>query len=173
MKTIAIFSFIALSTTMISSCSKEGCTNVSALNYDSKAKKDNGTCVFNNVSSQMVTVAQNEWIGDGDGYEATKTLSILNNSIAENGVVMAYMKDGADYVAMPLTLSIGQGEYFSHMLFTHNSSSITFINYDDDGLTLNPGLTTFKVVCISNSGLIQNPNIDLTNYKEVEKAFKL
>jgi len=173
MKTFAIFSSIALSTTIMFSCSKQGCTNASALNYDSNAKKDNGTCVFNNVSSQIVTVGQNEWIGDGDGYSVTKSLSILNSSIASNGVVMAYMKDGEDYTAMPLTFSSGQGLWISHMIFTHNSNSITFINYDDDGLTPNPGSSTFKVVCISNSGLNQNPNVDLTNYKEVEKAFNL
>ena len=35
----------------VSSCKKEGCTDENALNYNDKAKKDNGTCVYYNIPS--------------------------------------------------------------------------------------------------------------------------
>lgn len=124
-----------------------------------------------NVKSLEVTVAQNEWIGDGGGYEVTRTLSILSSEIATNGAVMCYWKTNGEYFAMPLTYS--SGTYVSHMLFTHSSSTVTFISYDDDNLSPNPGLQTFKVVAISHTGMIQNPNLDLTDYKAVKKAFHL
>ena len=34
-----------------SSCKKEGCTDQNALNYNDKAKKDNGTCIYYNIPS--------------------------------------------------------------------------------------------------------------------------
>ena len=45
---------LALGTT---SCSKKGCTNEAATNYDSKAKKDDGSCV---IESSDLTVADGE-----------------------------------------------------------------------------------------------------------------
>jgi len=43
--------FIALSVLMTSCNKKEGCTNPEATNYDSSAKKDNGSCIFLNITS--------------------------------------------------------------------------------------------------------------------------
>ncbi len=124
-----------------------------------------------NVKSMEVSVAQSEWSGGTGGYEATKTLSILSADIASNGAVMCYWKTNGEYVAMPLTYSTGT--WVSHMLFSHTSSAVTFISYDDDNLSPNPGFQTFKVVTISHTGLIQNPNLDLTDYKAVKDAFNL
>jgi hypothetical protein len=158
-------------TFFVSSCTKEGCTDSTALNFNSKAKKDNGTCVFSNVKSELVTVNQNEWVGDGEGYEVIKSLSILNSEIASNGSVLCYWKDGDDYIAMPITYSVGS--WVTHLIYTHDSNSITFISYDDDGLTPNPGTRMFKVVCVSHRAMAQNPGVDLLNYQEVKEAFEL
>ena len=45
MEKYLIVSFIA-AIFAITGCQKEGCTDSKALNYDSEAKKDNGTCVY-------------------------------------------------------------------------------------------------------------------------------
>ena len=174
MKNNLLFGVALAMPLFFASCAKEGCTDKTALNFKSNAKKDDGTCIYNNVNSQNVTVFQNEWIGDGDGYFAKKTLSILNSDVASSGTVMCYLKeDNDEYIAMPLTMSEGQGNWIRHMLFSHDSNSITFLSYDDDGLSPNPGTTTFKVVCISQKARVENQDVDLTNYQAVKKAFDL
>ena len=141
------------------------------LNSCSKIKTHEANYPHSEVTSQEITVYSSEWVGDGDGYEATKLISNLTEEIATEGAVMCYYKDVDGYIAMPLTMSYGS--YVSHWLFKHDFNSVTFLNYDDDGATLLPENTTFKVVTISPVGLILNPNIDLMNYEEVEKAFNL
>lgn len=54
MKKIFLMLFVAGVT--FTSCKKEGCTDATATNYDSKAKKDNGTCAYppeNPATSQL------------------------------------------------------------------------------------------------------------------------
>lgn len=46
MKKIIYFTFISTVLLSTSCKKKEGCTDPTALNYDSKAKKDNGTCEY-------------------------------------------------------------------------------------------------------------------------------
>ena len=48
MKTIKIstLSILALSILICTSCKRKGCTEELATNYESKAKKDDGTCEF-------------------------------------------------------------------------------------------------------------------------------
>ena len=49
---------------VVAGCQKEGCTDPNAINYDSKAKKDNGTCVYPSSSTQiMVTFDANGGVG--------------------------------------------------------------------------------------------------------------
>lgn len=43
---LPIFLMSALGFTSLTGCKKEGCTNGIATNYDSKAKKDDGSCVY-------------------------------------------------------------------------------------------------------------------------------
>ena len=46
MQTRSLILAIISGAVLLSSCKKEGCTDPNALNYDSNAKKDNGSCVF-------------------------------------------------------------------------------------------------------------------------------
>ena len=39
-------SLVVLMSISVFSCKKEGCTDSTATNYNSKAKKDNGTCLY-------------------------------------------------------------------------------------------------------------------------------
>ncbi len=55
--TIAILGFaIVLGA---NSCKKEGCTDETATNYNSKAKKDDGSCVYDNVPSYTIPTSYN------------------------------------------------------------------------------------------------------------------
>lgn len=46
MKKLILFLVVGLTATTITSCKKKGCTDSAAVNYNSKAKKDNGTCLY-------------------------------------------------------------------------------------------------------------------------------
>ena len=62
MKKVILFSIVCLGLSVfISSCAKvQGCTNATAINYNSAAEKDNGTCIYKG----KVTF----WTKTGDGF---------------------------------------------------------------------------------------------------------
>lgn len=169
--------FLATSALMIaavvslSACKKKGCTDSKALNYNSEAKKDDGSCVMNNAKSSLITVNSGEWSGGVNGYSVTKSTTLITPSIAETGAVLCYYKDGTEYY--PLPIAIWYGSWTTNIFYIYSSGSISFYTQDDDALTPPPGTVTFKVVTIEASGLIANPDVDLNNYKEVKEAFNL
>lgn len=162
---------ILASSLLFSGCKKEGCMDSTALNFNTDVNKDDGTCIYNNATSQTISVAQNEWSGGGGGYEVSKSAPIITAEIASTGAVLCYFFDGDDWTPMPLTYSFGS--FVSHILYTYNTGVINFVSFDDDGLSPNPGAVTFKVVCISSKGMIQNPDLDLNDYEAVKEVFEL
>ncbi|MFT4679373.1 MAG: hypothetical protein ACI9HG_001482, partial [Flavobacteriales bacterium] len=48
-KNITAIALLAL-ITVATSCNREGCTDESALNFDSKAKTDDGSCTYENAA---------------------------------------------------------------------------------------------------------------------------
>jgi len=64
-----ILSALVLTTLVSTSCKKKGCIDIDATNYNSEAKKDDGTCTF----SGNVTW----WIGQ------TESIGITSNGISE------------------------------------------------------------------------------------------
>ncbi|MBM3455989.1 MAG: hypothetical protein FJX80_12735 [Bacteroidetes bacterium] len=121
---------------------------------------------------QEVTVNAANWSGDEYGYENTITSSAITTELLTEGVVMCYLKTpNGDYMAMPLTLS--NGNWVSHWLFSHSQNGITVGTYDDDDATPSPGDRTFKIVIFSQAGLIAHPNVDITDYESVKKEFNL
>ncbi len=123
------------------------------------------------IDVQEYTVAANDWIGDGDGYSASLSSDMLTSELLTDGIIMCYIKEGNEYLAMPITRSYGS--YISHWGFSHGSSSLTFWNYDDDGATIAPGDQTFKIAVFSQAGLIAHPDVDIQDYESVKKAFNL
>jgi hypothetical protein len=121
------------------------------------------------INVQEVTISN--WVGDEFGYEGTIVGGSLIPELLADGVVMCYIKDEDSYIAMPLTFSYGT--YISHWAFKQNASSITILNYDDDGATPNPGTQTFKIAVFSQAGLIAHPDVDIQDYESVKKAFNL
>jgi len=79
-KSIFILATILLSATAITSCKKKGCMDSTALNYDSKAKKDNGSCQYPvDVRSIPEAIAKNVIVASYNDL-ATKS-STLNDAI--------------------------------------------------------------------------------------------
>ena len=76
-KNIIIGIFLIMGLT-IASCKRKGCTDAEASNFDSKAKKDDGSCTFNAVGSydrvkMLNNIADNYIIPAYTNYEATLT----------------------------------------------------------------------------------------------------
>ncbi|MFH2095778.1 MAG: hypothetical protein ABIJ16_08740 [Bacteroidota bacterium] len=65
MKTIKTITLIAIAGTLVflSACKREGCTDPTALNYDEKAKKDDGSCTYD-VPDNTIIITDN---GSGTG----------------------------------------------------------------------------------------------------------
>ncbi len=121
---------------------------------------------------QEVTINEADWSGDENGYENTITGSAITPELLTEGVVMCYIKNAnGDYMAMPLTMS--NGSWVSHWLFSHSQNGITVGTYDDDSATPNPGDRTFKIAIFSQAGLIAHPNVDIQDYESVKKEFNL
>lgn len=57
---------VAAGTFAFSGCQKEGCTDSSALNYDSGAKKDDGSCVYANDTTSDVMLHFHAKLGTAD-----------------------------------------------------------------------------------------------------------
>ena len=123
------------------------------------------------VESNVFTVSN--WSGGGDGFSAMVIVDFVTKEVHDNGVVMCYLKDNADWVALPLTMSNGTNSWTSHYLFSTFIGGVEFVFYDDDGITLNPGTRTFKIVAISAAGMAQNPNVNLHDYEQVRQTFDL
>lgn len=121
------------------------------------------------VNSTVVTVSN--WTGDDAAYFATAQVDFITQDIHDNGAVMCYIEDGGTWLAMPVTLS--SGSWISHYVFSTQVGGVNLTVYDDDGLTPNPGTTSFKIVAINSVGMTQNPNVNLDNYEEVKKAFDI
>jgi hypothetical protein len=169
-KIFVVMTLVGLTLTLMQSCSKSGCTDSKALNFNSKAKKDDGTCVFSDAKSQVITIS--DWTGGGAGYTGSATVPIITQSILNSGAVLCYIETTPGvYWAVPY--SEVQSGWTRHWAFAYDNDEILIQTQDDDDATPNPGSRNFKIVVIESSGLILNPNVDLTNYKEVEKAFNL
>ncbi|HET6242903.1 MAG: Ig-like domain repeat protein [Bacteroidetes bacterium] len=91
MKNLKLLSMIALASVMVfSSCKREGCIDPTSLNYDPKAKKDDGSCLYGAVQLSL----SSETAGNTPGNQVSttvkltaasglKSLNILKNGLAD------------------------------------------------------------------------------------------
>ena len=154
-----ILSAIILCITLFFSCSKEG--PVGEAGQDGNA---------NVVSS---TITSSAWVYNDPYWEITFSYSAITQDIINNGAVLVYIVEGGRNYQLPITI-YQSSSYSTSVGLDAFVGGIT-INWSDSDLTQpdNPGTTTFKIVVISADGLIQNPNLDVYNYNEVQKAFEL
>ena len=143
--------------TLISSCKKEDmskyATKDELANYG--AKTFNFDLTFN----------------AGDTYQSFSGIT----GYEPGDVVISFVKtDSYLWVQMPVILynyvnllpefSENTGDLFINTLFADGSAGSPWTS---------PTSASFKAVLIKSSGLIQHPDVDLTSYASVKKAFKL
>ena len=171
MKTKKLFFVIALVTgTMIfNGCKKDDDSNFQP--------KGNYQTAGTNGDVKSVQLVNANWIWDGvTNYWSTSTwtgISILTANINATGSVMLYEANGAGgWIGMPLALNLSS-TVTRHDIFSYNTGAVT-VTIEDSDLS-NPNVTggTFKLVCISSSARMANPNLNLSDYKAVAKAFNL
>jgi hypothetical protein len=157
-KSLLLLSCIFLLT--FSACKKEGPAG--------KDGKDGNA----NVQSATFTVAS--WNYSSPSYYADINYSAITSGIINSGAVLVYLSNGSGgYSQLPLT--IYPSSAYSETFETVTAPGLVRIYITDSDLTApnTPGTLSFKVVVIAASARIANPDVDLSNYNEVKKAFKL
>ena len=168
-----LFGILAIgSMALFSSCTKHGCTDPVALNFDSSAGSDDGSCIYPNVLSRVISVLPHEWQGDGFMYTAVKLAPQLTSRVTGEGVVLCYLVE-PDGLQIQLPVSIPQDQGFtSNYWFNFFPGDIEFVIQDDDGLTPAPAdRIDYRVVVIDQYILKTAPDVDLTDYEEVARVF--
>lgn len=64
-----LFLALAASSLLLNSCKKEGCTDPTALNFNEKAKKDNGSCNYPATTGSVTIKLEHTWADSGLDFE--------------------------------------------------------------------------------------------------------
>lgn len=170
-----LYPILAL-TLIASSCKKKGCIDSDATNYDSKAKKDDGSCVYPEVIDVIDINSKAQYAFTIDGSETSNTISQTitqgHSSSSGNGgdVLGAFFYDDASELSL---LSIEKGvkpnnvnltdseleDYFSvgNYTYSDNSSDVGFQVSMQESMTKyyssrygSQSGSTLKIVSVSN-----------------------
>lgn len=181
MKNFFFFLLMAAFTTSMISCSgpkgdnglpgSAGLDGVDGTNgQDGQDGQDgqNGQDGNANVKSQTISILYTDWIYFNiDISYIDFNVPIITADIAATGMVMAYLKlSSGETVALPL--SSGNQQY--NFWFIPGKLRLHTVNivgvpekFEGD----------IRIVAVSSSGLVRNPNLDWTNYNAVKAALNL
>lgn len=116
-------------------CKKEGCTDPNATNFDEKAKKDNGTCVFPENNGEEVVI---------DGITYTK----ISGTISENTTwdnSKKYLLSGGVFVDNGVVLTIEAGT----QIFAADDNTTPFLSIQRGGKINAEGTASSPIVFTS------------------------
>lgn len=117
------------------SCKKEGCTDAIAINYDSKAQKDNGTCVYPEFPTTYSLCdgisGNNKYVPLSVGYKWTYKKSIGSVSYIKTREVVGTEKiDGKVYFKVHSTDEQDGGEVTISYYRTDSNGDV-YIRYEN------------------------------------------
>lgn len=122
--------------------------------------------------SAVYSIISSDWATDDNGlsYSASFDVPELDNAIFDHGAVIVYLSfEDNVYEALP--------EVFDGIAYgaIHGPGGVTVDFHALDGSTLSPpqGEIYAKIVLISAQQLSLHPNVNLHNFNEVKKAFKI
>jgi hypothetical protein len=169
-------------------CAKDGETGPAGADGVNGANGTNGTNGINgtngsngnaNVSQSNFTVNGSDWTYNNlPVWDQSLTVILNDNDITQNiidsGIVMVYLSlnsPATEWFALPFTQKLN-GNYLSQTwAFAYSLNNVTIKFYFSDGSSPStPSTNYFKVVVISGTQRIANPNVNWNNYQEV-KAF--
>ncbi|WP_297509146.1 hypothetical protein [Flavobacterium sp.] len=138
---------------------------------DGKDGKDGVDGNANVIGTNTVTTSSSNWSSNTSGsfWYTTLSLPAITQSIIDKGVVSLFKSDSnGAWIAMPYTIG-NQSWYYEF--------GVGFINIYTTNTNLssmpNPATQKFRVVVISASNRIANPNVNWKNYDEVKYALNL
>lgn len=176
MKKIKSILAICTVTLLLASCAKDGETGPQG------PAGQNGADGNANVSSQTIKVSSSDWVLynntlGGLDWVAQKYVPQITSDIISNGMVMVYMRQtysggGYYYVALPFSWVINTNSMRTYG-FSISEGTLNIHVEDTDNSLGGLGTYYFKVVTVDGNRLASNPNVNLSNYKEVKVAFNL
>lgn len=126
-----------------------------------------------NVNYGIFNVAASSWGYVSPSYYVTLLEPNITQDILDKGAVLVYAGNAGSWAQLPLTYypSSTYSELFQP-IFTLGQVEI---QVTDSDLTqpIAPSAATFKVVVIAHKSLLNNPNVDFSNFESVKKAFNL
>ena len=186
-KTIAMM--LLGTTLLVSSCKKKGCTDSNAENYDSKAKKDDGSCTYANTNgnnhSQVTTYIVNDTVDfstTGTSYDWSVRLTRTGIDTTQNNISDYYVFNSLDSSSgffsnnRKIELSAVYGA-FLHTSYTNSNTQLLQvaqynigdeINGNGDGGSIDNGSASARILEDSIASSFQQNSIQYAGLNFVE-----
>lgn len=151
------------------SCSKDGAVGPAGANGINGTNGTNGNA--NVIGTNTFSVPPSSWTSSGGNSIWSTTLVVpqITQAVVDRGTVSVFYQSGSIWMALPN--SNPQNHYFSNFGFIVGGVGVYMVA--EQGYTITPGTTIFRVVVISPSNKMENPNTDWNNYNEVKSALNL
>ena len=183
MKKTILKSVVILLTAMITvSCSKDsaagetgpaGPTGATGPTGPAGTNGTNGTNGNANViGTNSVSVPPSNWFNSGDNTSWSTFLNVpaITQEIVDRGAVSVFFQLNTSWIALPY--SNPQNHYFTNYGFSLGAVEIN-ISTEFGYILTSPGTNIYRVVVISPSNKIANPNTDWNDYNQVKEALHL
>lgn len=85
---VGLFVLAASLTVGTVSCKKKGCTDELAVNYDDKAKKDDGSCTYEEEETTVEVVTKAGFISSNETWTADKMYKLVGKVVVNDGVTL-------------------------------------------------------------------------------------
>lgn len=123
-----------------------------------------------NVKSSNFTIYSWDWTTSGNMKYVDINSSLITTDIVNSGSVLMYMKYGGFWQALPFTYPQGATSQLFRYYYSDNFVQIQVTQ--ETGIPSLPDFE-FKLVAISSSARLSNPDINLNNYYQVKEVFSL
>lgn len=126
-----------------------------------------------NANVVSTTITSTDWTFNDPSWVLSLNYPAITQDIINSGAVLVYVKVGESYNQLPLTFY--QSSSYSSSVEVSTFVGGLYLFWTDSDLIqpIYPGSQTFKIVVIASSGMIQNPNVDYSNYEEVCSTFNI
>lgn len=157
MKKIHLILFAIASTLFLKGCVKDG-----PIGPQGPPGQDGNANV---IGTNSVSVG---WTLDGNAWYSTINVPGITQDIVNKGTVQVFIQYGTEWWTMPDVIGINS------TTFGFDVGYVSLVNSNADGSTPSyPTHSTFRVVIISASNRLANPDVNWNNYEEVKKALHL
>ena len=175
-KTFLKTAVVLLTAIMTISCSKDGAMGPAGANGAAGAAGANGTNGTNGnanvIGSVTVSVLPSNWTNGGGtstSWSTILTSQAITQAIVDKGMVSVFCQVGSEWQALPS--SNPQNHYFFNYAFYIGAVEVNLTS--QSGYTVTPGTNVFRIVVISASNKMANPNTNWNDYDQVKEVLHL